>query len=289
MMQDTPLRPLLIFGRHGQIATELAHRCDAVFIDRETADLCHAGDCADAVLRAAPALVINAAAYTQVDAAETDAATAFRINAEAPAAMAQACRQIGAAFVHFSTDYVFDGTGDRPWRPDDEPNPINVYGRSKLAGEQAIEAVGGRWAVLRTSWIFSLHGRNFVRTMVRLGEERREVRVVADQIGGPTWAGDAAYAALRLGRALHAGVASCGIYHLAGAPDASWAELARAVFQQAGLPTSVVDITAAEYATRARRPQNSRLDCSDMERLGFARPDWRRALATVVSELRTNP
>ena len=177
---------LLVFGRTGQVATELARLApDARFLGRDEADLSDPAACAAAILAARPQAVINAAAYTAVDRAESEAGLAGLVNAEAPAAMARAAAELGVPFLGISTDYVFDGAGDRPWREDDATGPLGVYGASKLAGEQGISAAGGQWAVLRTSWVFSAHGANFVRTMMRLGAERDELRVVADQHGGP--------------------------------------------------------------------------------------------------------
>jgi dTDP-4-dehydrorhamnose reductase len=202
--------------------------------------------------------------------------------------MADAAAELGVPLVHISTDYVFDGSGDRPWVETDPTGPLGVYGATKLAGEQGIAAAGGQWAVLRTSWVFSAHGGNFVKTMLRLGAERDELRVVADQHGGPTPAADIAAACLTMAQAMRADPARGGIYHFAGAPDTTWAGFARAIMSQAGLACQVSDIASSDYPTPARRPANSRLDCSAIARdFGVARPDWQAGLAQVLLELKS--
>lgn len=280
---------VLVFGQTGQVARELARRApDAVYLGRAQADLSDPAACAAAIRAHAPDVVINAAAYTAVDRAETDEATALQVNGAAPGAMAQACADLGIPFLHVSTDYVFEGSGTAPWRPEDPVAPLGAYGRSKLAGEQAVRAAGGRHVILRTSWVFSAHGANFVKTMLRLGADRPALRVVADQIGGPTPAGGIAEALLTMADALRQGAAG-GTYHYAGAPDTSWACFARETFAQAGLAVTVEDIPTAAYPTPARRPLNSRLDCSALTAdFGISRPDWRQALAEVISELKGN-
>ena len=277
----------LVFGSTGQVAQELAARLPrAVFLSRSDADLRDPGRCAAAIAACDADVVINAAAYTAVDQAESDEATAMLVNGTAPEGMARAAAARGLPFLHVSTDYVFDGTGAAPWHPDDETRPLGAYGRTKLAGELGIRAVGGRFAILRTSWVFSGHGSNFVKTMLRLGKTRDTLAVVADQTGGPTAAGDIAAALTEIGRQLSLGLGAPGTYHFAGTPDLSWAAFAREIFLQAGLGTQVTDIPSAAYPTPARRPQNSRLDCSTTETVfGLARPDWRVSLHKVLKEL----
>ena len=277
---------ILVFGRTGQVATELGRRAEIVALEPPELDLTEPGAAEAAIAAHGPDLIINAAAYTAVDKAEDDEALAHRLNADAPGEMARAAAARGVPFVHISTDYVYDGSGTRPWKPTDAPAPLCAYGRTKLAGDKAVAAAGGRFAVLRTSWVFSAHGQNFVRTMLRLGAERERLSIVADQIGGPTSAGAIADAVLRVGRALHAGQGASGIYHFAGAPETSWAGFAREIFRQAGLTVEVEDIPTSAWPTPARRPLNSRLDCSDIAReFGIARPDWRADLAEVLREL----
>lgn len=277
---------ILVFGKTGQVATELA-RLDGVHcLGRDTADLSDPAICAAAILQAKPAAVINAAAYTAVDRAEEEEALATVVNAEAPAAMARVCAGLGVPFVSISTDYVFAGDGTAPWHPDDPTGPLGAYGRSKLAGEAAIAAAGGAWAVLRTSWVVSAHGNNFVKTMLRLGTERDSLNVVADQIGGPTPARDIAHACHRMALALAEDPGKRGLYHFAGAPDVSWAGFAREIFRQTEIACEVHGIPSSEYPTSARRPLNSRLDCAGIETVfGIPRPDWRVELADILKDL----
>jgi dTDP-4-dehydrorhamnose reductase len=235
--------------------------------------------------------VINAAAYTAVDRAEEELELAHAVNAAAPGAMAEAATARGLPFLHVSTDYVFDGTPGRPWREDDPTGPLGAYGRSKLAGEQAVAAAGGPHVVLRTSWVFSAHGTNFVKTMLRVGAERDTLRVVDDQTGGPTAARAIAEALLAIAEAFAAGRGRSGVFHFAGAPDISWAGFARAIFALQAERTGarvpqVVPIPTADYPTPARRPLNSALDCTRIRAAyGIARPDWRAGLAAVLEEL----
>jgi dTDP-4-dehydrorhamnose reductase len=278
---------LLVFGRTGQVACELARLApQARFLDRTEADLADPAACAAVIRQSGCAAVLNAAAHTAVDRAEAEPELAHRINAEAPAAMARACADLGLPFLSISSDYVFDGAGEHPWVESDPTGPLGAYGASKLAGEQGIAAAGGQWAVLRTSWVFSAHGANFVRTMLRLGREREELRVVADQRGGPTPAEAIARACLAMLDAMRADPARGGIYHFAGAPDSSWADFARAIMAGAGLGCRIVDISTSDYPTPARRPANSRLDCAAILRdFGIARPDWQAGLAMTLQEL----
>lgn len=278
---------LLIFGRTGQVARELARLApEATCLDRQAADLNDPDGCARAIRAARPDAVINAAAWTAVDLAESHADSAHRINAAAPGAMARACAGLGIPFLHVSSDYVFDGRGTRPWHPDDPPAPVSAYGRSKRAGEEAVRAAGGRYLILRTSWVFSAHGDNFVRTMLRLSRDHARLRVVADQTGGPTPADALAAALLTAAAALRDG-ASGGVHHFAGAPDTSWAGFARAVFAVAGLDTRVTEIATTDWPTPATRPLNSRLDCTGFgTAFGLPRPDWQDALRRIVPLLR---
>ncbi len=280
---------VLVFGRTGQVATELARLApEARFLGRDVADLSDPEACARAIHDADCSAVINAAAYTAVDRAETEPDLANAVNADAPAAMAHAAAAKGVPFVHISTDYVFDGSGGKPWVETDATGPLGVYGASKLAGEQGIAAAGGQWTVMRTSWVFSAHGANFVKTMLRLGAEREELRVVADQHGGPTPAADIAAACLTIARAMRDDVSLGGVYHFSGAPDTTWAGFAREIMAQAGLACRITDIASAEYPTPARRPENSRMNCDAIRRdFGIERPDWRAGLASVLKELKS--
>ncbi|MBX7492963.1 dTDP-4-dehydrorhamnose reductase [Qipengyuania sp. 1NDW9] len=276
---------ILVFGKTGQVARELAPMLpDAHFAARSEADLSRPDECAALVRKLKPAGVINAAAYTAVDKAEDEEELASLVNGEAPGAIAAACAEAGIPLIHISTDYVFAGEGDHFHQPGDEIAPPNAYGRTKAAGEAAVRASGAGHAIIRTSWVFSPHGNNFVKTMLRLGSERDSLRIVADQIGGPTPAAAIAEACVRSLAAITADKALCGTYHLSGAPDVSWADFAREIFAQAGMDVEVADIPSAEFPTPAKRPLNSRLDCSSLERLGLERPDWRLYLKPIIEE-----
>jgi dTDP-4-dehydrorhamnose reductase len=279
---------VLVFGRTGQVARELARRMPlgvtAAFLGRELADLSDPEACIAAVMASDADVVINAAAWTAVDKAEAEEAAALVVNGAAPAAMARACETRGLPFVHVSTDYVFDGAGDQPFGVDDPVAPLGAYGRTKLAGEQGVQAAGGVFAIMRTSWVVSAHGANFVKTMLRLGAERDSLNVVADQIGGPTPAADIADALYVVAAGLLAGKPG-GILHFSGAPDVSWAEFAREIMVQAGLACVVNDIPSSAYPTPAQRPANSRMDGGGLAGFGLARPDWRLGLTEIIKEL----
>ena len=280
---------LLIIGRDGQLSTELALQAgdhEVTQLGLDVVDLTRPETGAAAVAAHAADVVINATAYTAVDRAEDDVDLARAINATGVAAMAEATAARGTPFLHVSTDYVFDGSGDHRWTEAMETGPLGAYGQTKLEGENAIIRAGGDFAILRTSWVFSAHGQNFVKTMLRLGAERDQLSIVADQIGGPTPARDIARAVLTMADAFHGGRGQSGIYHVAGAPDTSWAGFARAIFAQAGLDVAVTDIPTTDYPTPATRPLNSRLDCQKIDTVfGIKAPDWRDGLAEVLKEL----
>lgn len=277
---------ILVFGKTGQLARELAAHQGVTCLGRDQADLSHPAACAAAIRAAQPQMVINAAAYTAVDRAEEEEALAQVINGAAPGAMAVACAELGIPFVTVSTDYVFDGSGEAPWQPGDAPGPLNAYGRSKLAGEDAVRAAGGVHAILRTSWVVSAHGNNFVKTMLRLGRDRERLTIVADQTGAPTPARAIAAACLEIARQLAQDPAKSGTYHLAGAPQTSWADFAREIFAQAGVDCAVEDIPTTAYPTPAARPLNSRLDCTTLETVfGLSQPDWRLGLKDILKDL----
>jgi dTDP-4-dehydrorhamnose reductase len=260
-----------------------------VFLGRGEADLSHPETCAAAIRDRRPDVVINAAAWTAVDRAEAEEAAATVVNGDAPAAMARACAAAGVSFLHISTDYVFDGAGAKPFLPGRPTAPLGAYGRSKLAGEQGVLAAGGNSLILRTSWVVSAHGTNFVKTMLRLGRERDSLNVVADQIGGPTPARAIAQALVTAAQAMRAG-APGGVHHFAGAPDTSWAGFAREIMARAGLACRIDEIPTSAYPTPARRPLNSRLDCTSLrEAFGIARPEWRQGLDDILSELGVRP
>ncbi|MFX0547303.1 dTDP-4-dehydrorhamnose reductase [Roseovarius sp. S1116L3] len=280
---------ILLFGKTGQVAREVQRRAgatDLVVLGRDAADFTDPAACAAHVMATDADAVINAVAYTAVDGAEEDEETATLVNAHAPGAIARAAAARGLLMVHISTDYVFDGAGQAPFAPDHPTAPLGAYGRSKLAGEEAVRAAGGTHAILRTSWVVSAHGGNFVKTMLRLGAERDKLTIVADQIGGPTPAADIADACLAIAGQLIAAPSKTGAYHFSGAPDVSWADFAREIFARSGLSCAVEDIPSSAYPTPARRPMNSRLDNSaTLATFGIPRPDWRAGLDDILTDL----
>ena len=275
---------ILVFGKTGQVASELQRQAAVTAIDRTQANLSDPAACAAIVRHTDADVIINAAAYTAVDQAEVNEGLATTINAVSPTEMATAAAARGLPFLHVSTDYVFDGLGSTARAPEELTAPINAYGRSKLAGEQGVAAAGGTYAILRTSWVFSAHGANFVKTMLRLGKERSAISVVDDQIGGPTPAADIAATLLKMAGQLHRD--NSRTYHYAGAPDISWKDFATEIFLQAGLPVEVSGIPTSSYPTPAERPLNSRLDCTAIQNMfGIPQPDWRVGLTKVLQDL----
>ncbi|SFM80131.1 dTDP-4-dehydrorhamnose reductase [Shimia aestuarii] len=277
---------LLVFGQTGQVAREIQALAgpglEIVALGRDRADLGDPAACVAHIAQTGADAVINAAAYTGVDTAEDEETLATVINGEAPGAMAHAAAERALPFLHISTDYVFDGSGTTPHAPGDPVAPVNAYGRSKLAGEIAVRATGGHHAILRTSWVFSAHGSNFVKTMLRLSESRDALSVVEDQIGGPTPAADIAQTLVTMARAMVGGQGG-GTYHYAGSPATSWAGFARETFSIAGREVTVTGIPSKDYPTPARRPLNSRLDCATLETdFGITPADWKAGLAKVV-------
>ncbi|THF90739.1 MAG: dTDP-4-dehydrorhamnose reductase [Sulfitobacter sp. SK025] len=277
---------VLVFGKTGQVAAELQRQTDVTALGRNDADLGNPTICADIISNTDADVIINAAAFTAVDRAEEEEELATFINGEAPAAMAKAAAARGIPFLHISTDYVFDGSGTHAWATTDEPAPLGAYGRTKLLGEQGVENADGTFAILRTAWVFSAHGENFVKTMLRLGKDRDTLNIVDDQIGGPTPASDIAATLLAMARAFHSGQGASGTYHYAGSPNVSWKEFAREIFAQANIAVKVSGIPTSDYPTPATRPSNSRLDCGSLEEtFGIARPDWRLGLKQVLQDV----
>jgi dTDP-4-dehydrorhamnose reductase len=299
------VKDILLIGKMGQVGQELQRTLaplgKVTGIGHEDLDLSQ-GDRVRQVIRdLQPGLIVNAAAYTAVDKAESEMDFAMAINAEAPTVMAEEAQQCGAALIHISTDYVFDGRKNRPYLESDSPDPVSVYGKTKLAGEVGITQVYHRspdvpYAILRTAWVYGTQGKgNFVKTMLRLGSERDEVRVVADQIGSPTGAADIAGAIAQLSRHFlvpqDQSVAS-GIYHFTNSGVASWYDFAVAIFEEAralGVPLKcdrVVPITTEDYPTPATRPAYSVLSCQKISTVLQACPQhWRQALRQMLSEL----
>jgi len=284
---------VLLTGCEGQIGWELQRSLaplgEVVACDRARLDIADLDRVRAVIRESRPQLIVNAAGYTAVDRAEAKEALAGRVNAEAPRVVAEEAQRLGAWLVHYSTDYVFDGAKSGPYLEEDTPNPLNAYGRTKLAGEQAVAAVGGRYLIFRTSWVYADRGKNFLRTMLRLARESDELRIVDDQIGAPTWARivaeSTALCALQVLRGGEAADARAGIYHLACSGETSWFGFAGAIFEssQDRVPR-LVPIATNEYAAPARRPANSLLDNTKIARVfGIVPVDWRRALGLCLS------
>jgi dTDP-4-dehydrorhamnose reductase len=277
---------ILITGKNGQVGTELARQNlqeNAVFTGRADCDLSRESSIREMVRRWEPKVIINAAAYTAVDQAEKDSTLCFAINAAAPRVLAEEAARMNALLIHYSTDYVFDGTKPVPYVESDPIHPVSVYGESKAVGEAAIAQVGGRHLILRTSWVYSAHGKNFLRTMLRLGSERSELRVVDDQVGAPTSAAAIARATLKL---VDAEPVASGIYHMTAGGATSWCGFARAIFDAAALSPipRVQPISSSEYPTPARRPANSVLANDKFAHtFGFRLPPWQQQLDQVLT------
>ncbi len=292
-------RRILVTGVGGQVGFELTRSLQGlgqvVAADRAMLDLSDPDRIRAVVRDLRPSLIVNPAAYTAVDQAERDEAAAMRINAVAPGILAEEAKVLGAALIHYSTDYVFDGTKAAPYRETDTPLPQNVYGRSKLEGERAIAAVGGASIVFRTSWVYGTRGRNFLLTMLRLAAERSELKIVADQMGSPTWSNTIATLTAHVAARAFAAVdpaewwaARSGVYHLTAGGETSWHGFASAIMELAvPAPRPVVlPIASSEFPTPARRPANSRLSNDKLaQTFGLAAPDWREALTLCLASI----
>lgn len=282
-------RGILITGGNGQVGWELQRTLAAlgevIAPGRETLDLSRPETLRAAVLALRPRWIVNAAAYTAVDKAESERDLAYVVNAESPRALAEAALEVGAALVHYSTDYVFDGSGDSPFAEDAPVNPLNVYGASKAAGEVAIRAAYDRHLILRTSWVYGTRGANFLLTLQRLLRERPELKIVDDQIGAPTWARHIAEVTALMMAQIDSPARGAdrpvpwGTYHLTNAGETSWFGLAEAIRERVGADTRLLPIPSSEYPTPAARPLNSRLSNDRLARVfGIRLPDWRVGL-----------
>jgi dTDP-4-dehydrorhamnose reductase len=280
---------ILIFGAQGQLGkalVELSEPTQSIAVTRREADLSQPEDCLRVLEHAQPGIVINAAAYTQVDLAEKEEHLARKINAETPGKMAHWCASRQIPFIHFSTDYVFSGEGTAPWNESSPIAPINTYGITKAEGEERVTAAGGKFLIFRTSWVYDKQGKNFLNTMLRLGGTHETIKVVQDQVGAPTFAPDLAYAVCAsLRSALKLDSFPSGIYHLCNSGETSWFEFAEAIFHTARslhVPLQVkkvLPILSQEYPTPARRPKNSRLNTQKVQStFGIQMPHWRVSL-----------
>ncbi|MEH6488039.1 dTDP-4-dehydrorhamnose reductase [Hyphomonas oceanitis] len=293
----TDIQTILVAGRSGQVAralaaTPLPAAVKLVALGRPDLDLLDPNSITRAMDRVLPDLVINAAAYTAVDQAETDDANAFALNADGAAHLAKAAAERGAPILHLSTDYVFDGSKSGPYVETDPVAPLGVYGASKLAGEKAVAAANPDHLILRTAWVYSAVGKNFVKTMLRLADTRDEVGVVADQVGNPTSAADIAWALIAMAQRIRSGPAAYvpGVYHMTATGDASWADFAEAIFAASaalGGPSANVNrIGSSEFPAPVKRPGNSRLDCGRLSAaFGVTLPDWQGSTLACVTEL----
>lgn len=284
---------LLVLGRSGQVGRALTQSLqglgELIALDRAQLNLASADAIRTVLRELQPQIIINAAAYTAVDAAESDEATAFQINAEAPRVIAEESERLGATLIHYSTDYVFDGGKQGAWLEDDATAPLSVYGQSKLAGEQAIADVGGSHLILRTSWVYGLQGKNFLLTMLKLAETRDELAIVDDQIGAPTWAvtiADATAAIIRDSGELAQLAALSGVYHLCAGGYTSWFGFAQTIFSHASIhrKPKLRPISTAEYPTPAQRPRNSRLNTDKFRHAFGDLPAWDDALQACLQE-----
>ena len=283
---------ILVFGRIGQLGSALAEvlsdRYETRFIDQPELDLTVPESVRDHVQTYLPSIVINAAAYTAVDRAETEPELAHIINARAPESLAYACDEAGAVLIHYSTDYVFDGTASMPYTETAAVAPTGVYGQSKLAGEIAVASATQRYVILRTAWLYSAVGHNFVKTMLKLADSGQPVRVVADQVGSPTYAQDLARVTRSIIEVLNSSREDCfGLYHVTNTGTTSWHGLAQEIFRLTAQQDVVVQpISSEEYPTPAPRPAYTALDCSKLERVfGLTLPSWRDALARCIDSL----
>nr|WP_290228049.1 dTDP-4-dehydrorhamnose reductase [Trichocoleus desertorum] len=291
------MKRILVTGANGQVGQELQTCLTSVgevtSWGRDALDLAHPEQILQVVEKLQPDIIVNAAAYTAVDKAETELEQAIAVNATATQVLAETAQRVGAFFIHISTDYVFDGTQSHPYGETDATNPLGAYGKSKLMGEMAIALSTANYAVIRTAWVYGSYGKsNFVKTMLRLGAEREEIRVVADQIGSPTWAKDLAQAIAQF--IPHASSKTTGIYHYTNSGVASWYDFAIAIFEEAkqlGFSLKiqrVVPITTADYPTPAHRPAYSVLSCAKIAGvLGTYPPHWRQGLRQMLAELYT--
>ncbi|HEV2710989.1 MAG TPA: dTDP-4-dehydrorhamnose reductase [Edaphobacter sp.] len=299
---------ILVTGGTGQVGSELVKALaalgDVVAPGRDEMDLANAESVRATIRAVQPRWIVNPAAYTAVDKAESEPELAFAINAEAVRAIGEEAREIGAGVIHFSTDYVFDGTGSAPYLETDATAPVSVYGASKLAGEQALAESGAAHIIFRTSWVYGAHGKNFLLTILKLARERESLRVVADQHGAPTWSRDLAEMTAHVigrcekgsaqdrGQALEALAGLSGVYHAAGSGETTWHEFAVEALRlekerEPGQRFARAEaISTAEYPTPARRPTNSRLDCGKLKsRLGWEMMDWHQSLRKVLAEM----
>ena len=278
---------ILLFGKTGQVAKELCNRPNVTAIGRDKADFTEPQKIIEIVKSTDADIIINAVAYTSVDLAEEEFELANIINGTTVKELAKVSASRNIPFLHISTDYVFKGDGNLNWKTSDQTNPQNSYGKSKLIGESGILEASGPHVILRTSWVFSSHGNNFVKTMLRLASNNTELSIVKDQIGGPTCAKDIADALWKIASDFYAGNGITGIYHFTGKPNSSWANFASEIFSQTHQDIKIKQILTEDFLTKAKRPLNSRLDCSSLRiDYGIEQPEWKKSLTNVLADLK---
>jgi len=278
---------ILLFGKTGQVAKELCNRPNVTAIGRDKADFTEPQKIIEIVKSTDADIIINAVAYTSVDLAEEEFELANIINGTTVKELAKVSASRNIPFLHISTDYVFKGDGNLNWKTSDQTNPQNSYGKSKLIGESGILEAGGPHVILRTSWVFSSHGNNFVKTMLRLASNNNELSIIKDQIGGPTCAKDIANALWKIASDFYAGNGITGIYHFSGKPNSSWANFASEIFFQTHQDIKIKQILTKDFLTKAKRPLNSRLDCSSLRiDYGIKQPEWKKSLTNVLANLK---
>ena len=278
---------VLLFGSTGQVGSEIKKICNAIEVTREIADLIEPSNCIRIIENTDANIIINAAAYTSVDKAESEEFLANIVNGESPTVMAKAASKKNIPIIHISTDYVFDGKGKQRWNTNDKTEPLNAYGRSKLLGERGVQASNANYVILRTSWVFSSHGSNFVKTMLALSKQQNQLKIVADQIGGPTSAHSIAQTCIKIAKALLKGEKVSGVYHFSGSKDTTWAQFAQEIFKQLEIKVKINEISSDEFLTRALRPKNTRLDCNSLrERFGIDQSNWKKELHQVLKDLK---
>ena len=277
---------ILLFGSTGQIGSTFLKKAEIETVNRSEANLENPVSCFEKILESQPDLVINAAAFTSVDAAEEQKELVTLVNGVAPVEMSKAAANLNIPFIHLSSEYVFSGEGQAPWCPTDIMAPLNTYGRSKQMAEHGIKLVGGVHVILRTSWVFSDQNDNFVKKILKLAKSNNNLSVVSDQIGGPTAADDVSEAILKIGKMIIENRALSGTYHYSGREDINRANFAREILSQAGEETIVTDVLSSTFQPNADRPLNSRLDCSKtFDTFGIERPDWKHGLHNVLCRL----
>lgn len=277
---------ILCFGKNGQLSRELSKSDSVINVGRNEVNLLHSKACEEIIYKYKPVAVINAAAYTAVELAEEEIEKAYAINAYAPGSMARACADLNIPFVHISTDFVFNGSGNSPWKEEDAVDPLNVYGKTKALSENLVLNTGGRNVILRTSWVFSPFGKNFLKTILKASVSKSSLKIVYDQIGGPTPAADLAEAVIHILNVMNE-ENKAGIYHFAGAPYTNWADFAEIIVSEAGKDMVIEKIKSTDYQSQVIRPINSRLNCEKFVReFQYPLPCWNEGIKNTLNQMK---